>query len=222
MKNLLNDLTEKEKNSIREQHTGGMNVVTENFSKLINAKSGDVKPLVTENNIVEQFVTIKGPYNDVTGESGGGQLFIVRLDKPLCRYTGKAPDIANPTKETLNAPMRDQYYSMTGSSCPTDYVLTPSGKFYVQFMNINSKKLQMFPPSMSSYVVATNNGQGYATEQEAINAVSKIINPSGKVGRQVTKINGNVKHIAKYNRQGELKKLKIKSPQGTQKFKTGL
>jgi len=48
MKHLLNDLTEKEKNSIREQHTGGMKVVTENFSKLINAKSGDVKPLVNE------------------------------------------------------------------------------------------------------------------------------------------------------------------------------
>jgi hypothetical protein len=48
MKHLLNDLTEKEKNSIREQHTGSMNVVTENFSKLINAKSGDVKPLVNE------------------------------------------------------------------------------------------------------------------------------------------------------------------------------
>ena len=49
MKHLLNDLTEKEKNSIREQHTGGMKVVTENFSKLMNAKSGSVKPLVTEN-----------------------------------------------------------------------------------------------------------------------------------------------------------------------------
>jgi len=48
MKHLLNDLTEKEKNSIREQHTGGMKVVTENFSKLINTKSGDVKPLVNE------------------------------------------------------------------------------------------------------------------------------------------------------------------------------
>jgi len=48
MKHLLNNLTEQEKNSIREQHTGGMNVVTENFSRLINTKSGDVKPLVTE------------------------------------------------------------------------------------------------------------------------------------------------------------------------------
>ncbi len=48
MKHLLNNLTEEEKNSIREQHTGGMNVVTENFSRLIKTKSGDVKPLVNE------------------------------------------------------------------------------------------------------------------------------------------------------------------------------
>ena len=48
MKHLLNDLTEQEKKSIREQYTGKMNVVTENFLKLINTKSGDVKPLVNE------------------------------------------------------------------------------------------------------------------------------------------------------------------------------
>lgn len=48
MKHLLNSLTENEKNSIREQHTGGMRVITKNFYKLINSKSGDVKPLVNE------------------------------------------------------------------------------------------------------------------------------------------------------------------------------
>ena len=50
MKNLLNDMTEKEKNAIREQHTGGMTVMTENFSKLLNSKLGDSKPLVSEQN----------------------------------------------------------------------------------------------------------------------------------------------------------------------------
>jgi hypothetical protein len=49
MKHLLNNLTEQEKNSIREQHSGGMKVVTENFSKLTNTKSGDVKTLVEQN-----------------------------------------------------------------------------------------------------------------------------------------------------------------------------
>jgi hypothetical protein len=41
-------MSEQEKNSIREQHSGGMKVMTENFSKLINSKLGDSKPLVNE------------------------------------------------------------------------------------------------------------------------------------------------------------------------------
>ncbi len=48
MKHILNDLTEQEKNSIREQHTGGMTVRTESFSKLINSKLGDVKVVVEQ------------------------------------------------------------------------------------------------------------------------------------------------------------------------------
>ena len=48
MKHILNNLSEEEKNSIRQQHTGGMKVVTENFHKLLSSKLGDVKPLVNE------------------------------------------------------------------------------------------------------------------------------------------------------------------------------
>ena len=48
MKHLLNNLTDIEKDSIRKQHTGGMKVMTENFSKLINSKLGDSKPLLSE------------------------------------------------------------------------------------------------------------------------------------------------------------------------------
>jgi len=48
MKHILNNLSEEEKNSIREQHTGGMKVMTENFNKLLNSKLGDAKPLVSE------------------------------------------------------------------------------------------------------------------------------------------------------------------------------
>lgn len=56
MKHILNDLTEQEKNAIREQHTGGMKVMTENFSKLLSSKLGDVK-LVSEQT---QTYTTKG------------------------------------------------------------------------------------------------------------------------------------------------------------------
>jgi hypothetical protein len=48
MKHLLNNLSEEEKNAIREQHAGGMKVMTENFNKLLNSKLGDAKPLVNE------------------------------------------------------------------------------------------------------------------------------------------------------------------------------
>ena len=48
MKHILNNMSEQEKNSIREQHTGGMKDMTENFNKLINSKLGDSKPLVEQ------------------------------------------------------------------------------------------------------------------------------------------------------------------------------
>lgn len=41
-------MSEEEKNLIRQQHTGGMKVNTERFNKLIESKSGDVKPLISE------------------------------------------------------------------------------------------------------------------------------------------------------------------------------
>ena len=56
MKHILNNLSEEEKNAIREQHTGGMKVMTENFSKLINSKLGDSKPLVKEQNVLDDIV----------------------------------------------------------------------------------------------------------------------------------------------------------------------
>jgi hypothetical protein len=52
MKHILNNLSEEEKNSIREQHTGGMKVMTENFSKLLNSKLGDAKPFINEQSAV--------------------------------------------------------------------------------------------------------------------------------------------------------------------------
>ena len=48
MKHLLNNLSEEEKNRIREQHEGGMNVAIDNFKTLVETKSGDVKPFLVE------------------------------------------------------------------------------------------------------------------------------------------------------------------------------
>ena len=67
MKHLLNNLTEEEKNSIREQHTGRINVATENFSKLINTKSGDAKPFLMEQETQVQQ-DVKTVTNNVASE----------------------------------------------------------------------------------------------------------------------------------------------------------
>ena len=48
MKHLLNNLSEEEKNSIREQHEGGMKLDTSRFKTLLEGKSGNVKPLVEQ------------------------------------------------------------------------------------------------------------------------------------------------------------------------------
>lgn len=48
MKHLLNDLSEEEKNRIREQHEGGIKVDTSKFKKLLETKLGDSKPLINE------------------------------------------------------------------------------------------------------------------------------------------------------------------------------
>lgn len=43
MKHILNNLSLEEKNSIREQHKGGMNLMIENFDKMVSNKLGTVK-----------------------------------------------------------------------------------------------------------------------------------------------------------------------------------
>ena len=48
MKNLLNDLSNEEKNRIREQHEGGIKIDNSKFKKLIENKLGSSKPLVSE------------------------------------------------------------------------------------------------------------------------------------------------------------------------------
>ena len=48
MKHILKNLTNEEKNRIREQYEGGMSVDTSKFRSLLESKLGDVKPLISE------------------------------------------------------------------------------------------------------------------------------------------------------------------------------
>ena len=54
MKHLLNNMSEQEKNAIREQHTGGMKLSNEKFRNLVEGKLGDVKTLVKESRTIAE------------------------------------------------------------------------------------------------------------------------------------------------------------------------
>lgn len=65
MKHLLNNLSEEEKNNIREQHEGGMNLAIDNFKKLVETKLGDAKPYLNEE---------LGEQNNSVSKEGGMEL----------------------------------------------------------------------------------------------------------------------------------------------------
>jgi hypothetical protein len=67
MKHLLNDLSEEEKNRIREQHTGGKKIMIENFNKLVNTKSGDVKLFLNEQDTQPEQNPTKDMYSTLIG-----------------------------------------------------------------------------------------------------------------------------------------------------------
>lgn len=48
MKHLLNNLSNEEKNRIREQYEGGLSVYNSRFKQLMESKLGNVKPLIME------------------------------------------------------------------------------------------------------------------------------------------------------------------------------
>jgi len=67
MKHLLNNLTENEKNAIREQHEGGMKVNTDRFKKLMESKSGNVKPLIAEKftkELIDEIIKMDREFNN--------------------------------------------------------------------------------------------------------------------------------------------------------------
>ena len=80
MKHILNNISEEEKNAIREQHTGGMKLNTEKFKNLIETKQGDVKPLVSEQSY--------SPLGDVTT---GSSHKAVKAVFDSCRNVPQSP-----------------------------------------------------------------------------------------------------------------------------------
>jgi hypothetical protein len=91
MKHLLNNLSEEEKNSIREQHTDRIKIDTSKFKSLMESKLGDVKL------ISEQLLADVKPFAKVilTPLEGAPIMFDVKTKKPQswgCLFEGQTRD----------------------------------------------------------------------------------------------------------------------------------
>jgi hypothetical protein len=67
MKHLLNNLSEEEKNSIREQHTDRIKIDKSKFKSLMESKLGDVKPIVEQQ--TEQPANIPTTESKIIGKT---------------------------------------------------------------------------------------------------------------------------------------------------------
>ena len=195
-------ISEEEKNRILNLHEG--------FKKgLINEEVRDFTGS-------EYYTKVEGPFKDVAF-AGTGDIYIMKLEKSLCRYDTSPSNIYN------------QLFLMTGSTCGEGFTTIPGGKFYVQ--RVEDGKIVTFYKDSRYYVSATNNGQGYNTSEDAKKGVALVLNPQGKTGRQVEKGTAQdctkYKQVTKYNQQGDIQKSKLKMTTATgnksvEKGKSGL
>jgi len=176
--------------------------------RILNLHEGFKKGLLKE-----QYTKVEGPFKDVAA-ANTGDLYIMKVEKTMC------------VRDSEN------YFQLTGTTCPEGYKVHPSGKFYVQHHSgMTDGKIKMFPEGSNHYVNATNNGQGYNTAEEVKKAVSLLLNPKGNTGRQVQKGTDDdgtkYKQVTKYNQQGDVQKNKLKMTTATgdksvEKSKSGL
>ena len=69
MKHLLNNMSESEKRTIREQHEGGMRIDTSRFRSLLESTVGNVKTLVSEDVVPVNNTTAPRPWVKVIAYS---------------------------------------------------------------------------------------------------------------------------------------------------------
>ena len=145
MKHLLNDLTEQEKNSIREQHAGGMEVITKNFSRLMTKKLGNVKPLLEQNSNntnksnIDKMIENEG-YKKVTKVSLPDGTYIYEGSADICY-------ISDQNGETQTGYVVEMPYSIRGLWHP-EKIQVKNGAFVegdfksIIFKNVGYKPTQ--------------------------------------------------------------------------------
>ena len=159
----------------------------------------------------QYYTKVEGPYKDAGAQGGTGDLYIMKLEKSLCRWDQQSKARAFGDNESL---YRGRIIPMTGATCGEGFTTIPGDKFYVQ--HIVDGRIRMYVVDSRHYDSATNRGQGYATAEEAKKAITIMFNPKGYSGRQVQKGTDDVgtkwKTVTKYDKEGTVKGDKFKMP----------
>ena len=153
MKHILNDMSEQEKNSIREQHTGGMKVMTENFSKLINSKLGDSKPLVNEQQ--SQTPTVSGSEMEKFLSNSGNGFNGIQAAVKFCKSKKVANNQKNDGLEELI------YQAISGVENPLNLMGgSPGLEKVAQILNKNISNTTELCSLIGNFMI---NGEDFET-----------------------------------------------------------
>ena len=147
MKHLLNNISEEEKNRIREQHEGGMNLSIDNFKKLVETKSGDAKPFINE-------------ASEETCEQCGG---MIKEGECVEQCDSMKEEVS---EQSSNAKQVAGPFSKPGKGDVKFYIFQDGSKFYIYVTNVIDKE-----PTLSS----DNDGKGYPNEYEAKKIIDNMI-----------------------------------------------
>lgn len=139
MKHLLNDMSEMEKNSIREQHTGGMNISNKKFSKLINSKLGDVKPIKESSEMEEGF------FDDIFGRPD-----VDRATRDSMRATGSSGRGRRDSNYGEDPKPEDEYVVFQGQQFSPDDIEYASYDDLGDLPRIENGKLIVTNPAWES------------------------------------------------------------------------
>jgi hypothetical protein len=182
MKHILNNMSEEEKNAIREQHTGGMKVMTENFNKLINSKLGDSKPLVSEQ--PSGLNTDKGFNTNLFKNNTNDKGFNTNLFKDKTNDKGfedNFPFIKMGLSSTNPKiiKMNDGDMSLNWGSCKEaghDWCISivKKGKF-IKVFGDNKNKIQMIKSVFEKNGFKTKNGTDYMYDDNSTEKVTSTL-----------------------------------------------
>ena len=153
MKHLLNDLSEEEKNNIREQHAGGMKVSNARFNTLLETKSGDVKPLISEQGTTPTLSATTGSTDYVSTRKVDDETVLKIRNLIIKEYVISDSEVRKSVGRCIGYLCRTEERGSTGVIYPQS--LDKRLESYERCRKRNTNATQFLPPAKVVEVLKT-------------------------------------------------------------------